>query len=125
MSAEVLTSADCTAKGEPRGLVADSLYDGQIEQTLGVTQGGDGIRGPVWRLSSRIRRFAARRTSRNPDSPNDRLSNCASLASPLILAAIVVLGFAVLCMENLNGRVGGRQFRDDHSTAIQKLLFRP
>ncbi len=54
----------------------------------------------------------------------DRLNNCASLMSSLLVAAVIVTGLASLCAENLNGSVGARQYKEDHSSAIQKLMFR-
>ena len=54
----------------------------------------------------------------------ERVDTCASLASSLILAAVVVTGLTVLCAENLGGRSPAQQMQFDHSTAIHKLLFR-
>jgi len=54
----------------------------------------------------------------------EKLNACASLMSPLIVAVVIVTGLATLCAENLNGSVGARQLKEDHSVAIQKLMFR-
>jgi len=54
----------------------------------------------------------------------DRLNACASLMSSLLVAAVVVTGLASLSAQNLNGSAGARQFKDDHSIAIQKIMFR-
>jgi hypothetical protein len=48
----------------------------------------------------------------------------ASFAAPLILAAIVVTGLIWLAIANLDGSAVVRQFDLEHSSAIQKLLFR-
>lgn len=54
----------------------------------------------------------------------DRLNACASLMSSLLVAAVVVTGLATLSAENLSGSLGSRQLTQDHSGAIQKILFR-
>ena len=54
----------------------------------------------------------------------DRLNACTSLMSSLLLAAVVVTGLASLCAQNLSGNNGVHPFKDDHSVAIQKLMFR-
>lgn len=54
----------------------------------------------------------------------DRLNTCASLASPLVVAAVVVTGLVSLCAENLSQRPVTQQVQLDHSTAIHKLLFK-
>jgi len=54
----------------------------------------------------------------------DRMNACTSLMSSLLVAAVVVTGLASLCAQNLNGSVGAHQFKQDHSVAIQKLMFR-
>ena len=54
----------------------------------------------------------------------DRLSACASLMSPLILAAVIVFGLGSLCLENLSGTAAAHQYKQDHSAAVQKLMFR-
>ena len=54
----------------------------------------------------------------------DRLNACTSLMSSLVLATVIVTGLAALCAQNLNGTVGAREMKQDHSTAIQKLMFR-
>lgn len=54
----------------------------------------------------------------------DRLNAYASLLSPLIVAAVIVAGLGSLCAENLSGSHGARQVKEDHTTAVQRLLFR-
>jgi len=54
----------------------------------------------------------------------ERLNSCASLMSSLMVATVVVIGLASLCAENLSGSVMSRQIKEDHSVAVQKLLFR-
>jgi len=54
----------------------------------------------------------------------DRFSAYASLMSPLIVAAVIVFGLGSLCVENLSGTGSARQFKQDHSAAVQKLMFR-
>ena len=54
----------------------------------------------------------------------DRVDACASLASSLIVAAVVVTGLTILCAENLGGRPATRLIQLDHSTAIHNLMFR-
>jgi hypothetical protein len=54
----------------------------------------------------------------------NRMNACASLMSSLLVAAVVVTGLASLSAQNLNGTVGARQLNQEHSTAIQKLMFR-
>jgi len=54
----------------------------------------------------------------------DRLNACASLMSPLIVAAVILAGLGSLCVENLSGSAASRQFKQDHTAAVQKLMFR-
>ncbi len=54
----------------------------------------------------------------------ERQNTVVSFAAPLALAAIVVTGLTWLAIANLDGSVGARQFHLEHSSAIQKLLFR-
>jgi hypothetical protein len=54
----------------------------------------------------------------------DHLNACASLMSPLIVAAVILAGLGTLCVENLNGAGASRQFKQDHTVAVQKLMFR-
>jgi len=54
----------------------------------------------------------------------DRVDACASLASSLIVAAVVLVGLTILCAENLGGHAVVRQIQLDHSTAIRNLMFR-
>jgi hypothetical protein len=54
----------------------------------------------------------------------DHVDTCATWASSLIVAAVVVAGLTILCAENLGGRPLVRQIQIDHSTAIHNLLFR-
>jgi len=54
----------------------------------------------------------------------DRINACMSLMSSLLVAAVVVTGLASLSAQNLSGNYGTHQFKDDHSNAIQKLMFR-
>ena len=55
---------------------------------------------------------------------NDRLSYCACLASPLIVAVVIVSGLISLSAENLAGR-SVTQVSHEHSTAVHHLMFRP
>ncbi len=55
---------------------------------------------------------------------NDRWDFCASLFSPLIVAAVVVTGLASLSVQNLNGSSAVHQIKLDHAAAVQRLLFR-
>ena len=74
----------------------------------------------------RARQHQAAQGQRQRRAPSgDRRSAYVSLLSPLIVAGVVVLGLASLCLENLSGSVGARQLNYDHATAIQKILFRP
>jgi hypothetical protein len=54
----------------------------------------------------------------------DRINACTSLMSSLLVAAVVVTGLASLSAQNLSGNFGAHQFKEDHSNAIQKLMFR-
>ena len=54
----------------------------------------------------------------------DRLNACASLMSPLIVAAVIVFGLGSLCVENLNGSASAHPLKQDHSAAVLKLMFR-
>lgn len=54
----------------------------------------------------------------------DRMNMCASLFSPLLVAAVIVSGLASLSAQNLSGGSVMWQSQQDHATAIQKLLFR-
>jgi hypothetical protein len=54
----------------------------------------------------------------------ERQNTFVSIAAPLIVAAIVVSGLTWLAIDNLGGGVVIRQFDLEHSSAIQKLLFR-
>jgi len=45
-------------------------------------------------------------------------------ASPLVVAAVVVMGLALLGAENLAGGIGTRHLPTDHATATQNLYFR-
>jgi hypothetical protein len=54
----------------------------------------------------------------------DRMNACMSLMSTLLVAAVVVTGLASLSAQNLSGNFGAHQFKEDHSVAIQKLMFR-
>ena len=52
-----------------------------------------------------------------------KLDACASTLSPLLLALTLVAGLGFLCVENLTG-AGVPHWKDDHSEAVLKLLFR-
>lgn len=54
----------------------------------------------------------------------DRMNACMSLMSSLLVAAVVLTGLAALSAQNLSGSAGTHQFKDDHSVAIQKIMFR-
>lgn len=54
----------------------------------------------------------------------ERIDTCTSLASSLMVAAVIVTGLTVLCVHNLVGHSPAQQMQLDHSTAIHKLLFR-
>jgi len=54
----------------------------------------------------------------------DRLNACASIMSSLLVAAVIVTGLATLSVQNLSGNIGAPQLKQDHSVAIQKLMFR-
>jgi len=54
----------------------------------------------------------------------ERIDTCASLASSLIVAAVILTGLTVLCVDNLAGHAPTQTMQLDHSTAIHKLLFR-
>jgi hypothetical protein len=44
--------------------------------------------------------------------------------SSLLVAAVIVTGLATLSVQNLSGNIGAPQLKQDHSVAIQKLMFR-
>jgi hypothetical protein len=71
-------------------------------------------------------RFVARTTRAYalPKIPHGKLHVWATIASPLALAAIVIVGLILLGAENLTGRMANRQLPLEHSTAIQNLLLR-
>lgn len=46
------------------------------------------------------------------------------LGAPLALAAVVLIGLALLSVENLSGDVSARQIFHDHAVAIRNMLFR-
>jgi uncharacterized membrane protein len=48
----------------------------------------------------------------------------AAIASPLVVAAVVTIGFVLLSADNLAGGITTRQLTVEHSTAIQNLFFR-
>lgn len=48
----------------------------------------------------------------------------AATASPLVVAAVVVMGLALLGAENLAGGIATRHLPIDHATATQDLYFR-
>lgn len=48
----------------------------------------------------------------------------ATMASPLFLAAVIVMGFALLSVRNLTASRSIEQAPTEHSTAIQNLFFR-
>jgi hypothetical protein len=50
--------------------------------------------------------------------------NWAAIAPPLVLVAVVTIGFVLLGAENLAGSSASRQLPVEHSTAIQNLFFR-
>jgi multisubunit Na+/H+ antiporter MnhC subunit len=54
----------------------------------------------------------------------NRLRAWAAIASPLVVAAVLTIGFVVLGAENLTGGTATRQVPVEHSTAIQNLFFR-
>jgi hypothetical protein len=58
------------------------------------------------------------------DMLKDRLNTCASLASTLVVAAVIVTGLVSLSAENLSQHATARQVQLDHSAAIHKLLFK-
>jgi hypothetical protein len=37
---------------------------------------------------------------------------------------VILAGLGTLCVENLNGTGASRQFKQDHTVAVQKLMFR-
>jgi hypothetical protein len=47
-----------------------------------------------------------------------------AIAPPLLVAAVVTIGFVLLGAENLAGRIPTRQLPVEYSTAIQNLFFR-
>ena len=48
----------------------------------------------------------------------------AATASPLVVAAVVVIGLAVLGVKNLGGGIASPHLPIEHATAIQSLYFR-
>jgi len=48
----------------------------------------------------------------------------AATASPLVVAAVVVAGLALLGLENFAGRIASRHLPIEHATAIQDLYFK-
>ncbi len=54
----------------------------------------------------------------------DKMNMCASLLSPLFVAAVIVTGLASLGVENLSGANVVHQVSQDHAVAIHKLWFR-
>lgn len=48
----------------------------------------------------------------------------AAIASPLLVAVVVMIGFVLLGADNLTGRIATREPPVEHSTAIQNLFFR-
>lgn len=54
----------------------------------------------------------------------EKMTMCASLLSPLFVAAVIVTGLASMSVENLNGANIAHQVSQDHSAAIHKLWFR-
>jgi hypothetical protein len=54
----------------------------------------------------------------------EKMNMCASLLSPLFVAAIIVSGLASLSVENLSGTSIAHQVTQDHAVAIHKLWFR-
>jgi hypothetical protein len=54
----------------------------------------------------------------------ERMNMCASLLSPLFVAAIIVSGLASLSVENLSGANITHQVTQEHAVAIHKLWFR-
>jgi len=55
---------------------------------------------------------------------NDRMSLCAALFSPLLVAAVIVSGLGSLSARNLSGDGAVQQSQFDHASAVQHLLFR-
>jgi len=47
-----------------------------------------------------------------------------AIASPLLVAAIVTIGFVWLGAENLAGGIATRELPAEHSTAVHNLFFR-
>jgi len=52
-----------------------------------------------------------------------RLDVWAAIASPLLVAVVVVIGLVVLGAENLAGGAATGRYPGDHTTAIQNLFF--
>ena len=70
--------------------------------------------------------FGIRRTRAGgmPRITEDSLHVWAAIAPPLLVAAVVAIGFVLLSAENLTGGSVIRQLPVEHSTAIQNLFFR-
>jgi hypothetical protein len=125
MGGEGMTSADCVAAAEPLDLAAVGKHRARFDQELGAAKEANTDAGLRDWILSMLLRVTTPGSEPSRFVSKDRINACASILSPLIVAAVVILGLASICAENLSGSVGARQFRNDHSAAIQKLLFRP
>jgi hypothetical protein len=125
MSGNGLTRANCIVVARPLDLVMTEVHSAQPDQEMGAVK--EVNEGPerVDRIFLAFVRLTARGSGPQQIALKDWINAYVPLLSPLIVAAVVVLGLASLCAQNLSGGGGARQFKEDHSMAIQKLLFRP
>lgn len=58
-----------------------------------------------------------------PRIRENRWDDLAKIGSPLVVAAVVVIGLVLLVAENRTGGVVAHQLQPEHSSAIQNLFF--
>jgi hypothetical protein len=125
MSSDGVASASTLAAPELLDLAPVNRDTAQLNHKPSISEESCVQLGPFDHVLRAGQHQAAQGWRRRRVPSGDRRSAYVSLLSPLIVAGVVVLGLASLCLENLSGSVGARQLNNDHATAIQKILFRP
>jgi len=69
-------------------------------------------------------KFAAKHTPRTKSQRREKLSTQVGFVAPLLVCGVVATGLLYLAAENLGNSIAARDFRTDHSIAIQRIFFR-